>query len=920
MVLGKRKARQEPGQLTLAASLARAPQAARVVARCDKAGGAGHASDGACAADMCAGEDEGACAHSMIVDLSDGGACACDEGDAHDDAVEGDQAGADEDERGPARHISGVETELRERGGNGSSIRHSNLTIGLRAALEGYTHGEKLRGVAKERLQLFDAFAKQIGTLRFVAGLLMNDFALAHPEDVAFTELKWKGGKVTVLDRFKTFSDRIWTAIDRWVCEKAPRDKSEYRAIDARVQHTLESCAWPRETLAHVNFQLRDDVSRAMSVALKAHIELIPKRAFATLKHELYHPSMSTMTNAQRKVWYDTIARCVFHADSSDDELARFAQTHVPEHRATVHDVLRAHRDLVRATRARAWAAIREVVPADGAMPDWALTLSGIAGVVPHLLLPYAAFVSRRVDALHETYAASDELQKRAKYLPKRFALLPMWKHQPAFVKYGATQFAQVPMVRDSALRPKDVSVDNLVRGALFDLTRVRCRPHDWDGWVLDGFATNGVELVLHYKALQARRPGAGQVAALAKAGYGSIAKSHKLRHQDENVRGVFRDTQNEKCITRRLARTSARRIVAVDPGQCKPVQACSLPFRFAEEHPNWVERTLMAQQRTRGATAPSAKDARRVHAIEEQRARASPWDDAFETYADKKRRERDDAFVDDVQQRAAWTHFVDADGGANPVTLWHITNLEYRRRCGFELATQRERWRRERWHYASAIHDLGETTRRTCDPVEFEAHVRVQARHFVRLKRELDRTDRRKTRWATKRRTAKAQDRLAWRLLGLPGRSFRAKQKKLGDAAEWRRDAWRREMPLVFFGDGSWSARKGSAPMPRKALIKRIATRGACVVEDEFRTSKMCPCASCNGELRDHNTPGERRVRSCTKSSTSDGDATGCIARGIDRDWGGVMGIMQCGLQSLRKQPRLPKYSRSCASGIPDL
>ena len=60
-----------------------------------------------------------------------------------------------------------------------------------------------------------------------------------------------------------------------------------------------------------------------------------------------------------------------------------------------------------------------------------------------------------------------DELQKRAKYLPKRFALLPMWKHQPAFVKYGATQFAQVPMVRDSALRPKDVSVNELVQGAL---------------------------------------------------------------------------------------------------------------------------------------------------------------------------------------------------------------------------------------------------------------------------------------------------------------------------------------------------------------------------------------------------------------------------------------------------------------------
>ena len=315
------------------------------------------------------------------------------------------------------------------------------------------------------------------------------------------------------------------------------------------------------------------------------------------------------------------------------------------------------------------------------------------------------------------------------------------------------------------------------------------------------------------------------------------------------------------------------------------------------------------------GADPPSAEDERRVHAITALRGLRDPFEDALETSDEKKRRVREDAFLDDYKQREAWTHF----GAQNPVSLWHITNLEYRRRCGFDLAARREQQRRLRWHYATALFELGETTRRTCDPVEFEAHLCTQARNFVRLKRELDRLDRRKTRWMTKRRTMKAQDRLAWRLLGLPGRGFRAKQKKLGEAAEWQRDAWQREMPLVFFGDGSWSARRGSASMPRKALIKRIATRGVCVVEDEHRTSKMCPCASCNGEMCD--VPGQRRVRSCKKSSKSDGDREPeCVACEIDRDWGGVMGILQCALQSLRKLPRPPKYCRSCAEGVPQL
>ena len=43
----------------------------------------------------------------------------------------------------------------------------------------------------------------------------------------------------------------------------------------------------------------------------------------------------------------------------------------------------------------------------------------------------------------------------------------------------------------------------------------------------------------------------------------------------------------------------------------------------------------------------------------------------------------------------------------------------------------------------------------------------------------------------------------------------------------------------VVFFGAGSWTPKKGSPAVPRKPLISRIASKGLCIVEDEYRTSK---------------------------------------------------------------------------------
>ena len=69
-------------------------------------------------------------------------------------------------------------------------------------------------------------------------------------------------------------------------------------------------------------------------------------------------------------------------------------------------------------------------------------------------------------------------------------------------------------------------------------------------------------------------------------------------------------------------------------------------------------------------------------------------------------------------------------------------------------------------------------------------------------------------------------------------------------------------EIRVIFFG-GNWTPKKGSTAVPRKPLISRIVSKGLCIVEDEYRTSKCGPC--CGGKMQDVKSKGH--VRCCKNS-----------------------------------------------------
>ena len=84
---------------------------------------------------------------------------------------------------------------------------------------------------------------------------------------------------------------------------------------------------------------------------------------------------------------------------------------------------------------------------------------------------------------------------------------------------------------------------------------------------------------------------------------------------------------------------------------------------------------------------------------------------------------------------------------------------------------------------------------------------------------------------------------------------------------------------------------KKASPAVPRKPLISRIASKVLCIVEDEYRTSKCCPC--CGGEMQDVKSKG--RVRCCKNSLNGN-----CSLTNLDRDRVGSLNIALCGAMTL--------------------
>jgi len=499
-----------------------------------------------------------------------------------------------------------------------------------------------------------------------------------------------------------------------------------------------------------------------------------------------------------------------------------------------------------------------------------------------------------------------EEKKKWDRRRPKRFAFLPIWKLSAAMVEYVYSGLA-VNWTKDAF--DSEPRVDSIAGDLFPDLTfipQLKYRPGHpkFKHWYLEGFRTNGVELQLRLVCCQGDTPSAFNAANLCKRGYQLSEAPRKVPAKEQVVdsnqkardmtrfRGTVKLYQDHCDLVKKVL---PEKIVSVDPGENIPIQVGEI----SKQVPLKAEGTV-------DGTATTIE---------------------------------------------------------NYTTFWNTTRTEYCKSAGYVRQQTFETTRRaESPEYAAALERLRHTRRRTCDPETFAAYARIRGETFEAMRREANRLSRKTRKYHTRRRTQQRLDKIAddlvfgrgvvadskvlkqrrrqclrqrrrsWRQSKksatpegtdfvpkksvapegtdfVPARTTedddlkRTKRQKLDSDGSWT-DAFATPERLarpVFFGNGSWK----SSGIPRKVLVKKISTRGICVITDEYLTSQSCPC--CGGRKTLKNIERGSRLRYCTNSRTGT-----CSLSGFDRD---VLGSFNIGLSAiwglLGKSGRPPHLAR---------
>ena len=182
--------------------------------------------------------------------------------------------------------------------------------------------------------------------------------------------------------------------------------------------------------------------------------------------------------------------------------------------------------------------------------------------------------------------------------------------------------------------------------------------------------------------------------------------------------------------------------------------------------------------------------------------------------------------------------------------THWAMSSTDYTATSGTLIQRGRESRRRSRPGYREALRDQDKGRSKTANLDSLLGYTKWVARHFEAMYREKNTNGRRRTRFITSRLIQGTVDKLANRIVDSGKTAFPSTTSN-----------------VVFFGNGSFKPMRGSAPVPRKKLVRALAMRTTVFMLDEFRTSKMCP-GGCGAVMEDLEGEGGYRMRRCSNVS----------------------------------------------------
>ena len=377
--------------------------------------------------------------------------------------------------------------------------------------------------------------------------------------------------------------------------------------------------------------------------------------------------------------------------------------------------------------------------------------------------------------------------------------------------------------------------------------------------WRVASFSTNGVQLCITF--VSGTNAGSPNIADLIKKGY-QISEPVAPIDVCNQPRGVYHLRQGNEAQTIQLLKPGEQiKAVPVDPGVFKPIE--SIP-------------TIIG-------TTKTSIDQLGLHCIKAPR-----------------------------------------------ITL---TEKEYKEQSGRGwLERYEKRHRKLVPEYKCAINAM-RTQRKKCAANQiFASFCQTFFKHFNVMRRERINVARSKMNWTQTRRNMSHIARIADLLFERNTiRVERATKsiKKTERATTAMRNTYRAKINeikharaashdkvVVFFGDGAFkSAYKGHISIPKKKILKELASRGLTILLDEYNTSKMCPCGT--SALQNKNTSKGCRLR----CHTTDGSDNKCCientlgAENMDRDVLAVLNLTMCTQHALLGLPRPTHLCRLMAS-----
>ena len=433
-----------------------------------------------------------------------------------------------------------------------NKTRYISIKCGLKHALKGNKNKKMLE-------QFFHRKADIIGSHRYWTGLFANYLAITKLSDLT-----------NLIEIKKTFYDKCISTLFAFKNGKKTVGATFYDDFQlfAKAIHLS-----PSDIDQSTKYEIRQFIAKDMAVCARKHIS---EELFKRCKGYFRYQISKTFPKLDKKIVYklSKSAVCCTFALPSDlnqkmDTLNSITELDISFLKTSIKEA----RSLLK----------RCFIAASNKDKPFSYILKS----QPHLVLPLMKHISSFNEDERSPFredvksAKGDEermkevMEKHKNRASKNFSLLPIWKLQPAFVKYSYTVLCEQ--------FGKDNINPNILDNGLFNVSfipQVKQRDRGDKSIAISGFQTDGHELVVMLQTLKDVKSISPNTDKLVEAGYSKLTKPKRKVSLDRGVYLVTETRFDCKHIHKKMENI---KVITIDPGVSKVVSICEADLKDCE-------------------------------------------------------------------------------------------------------------------------------------------------------------------------------------------------------------------------------------------------------------------------------------------------------------------------------------------------